>query len=96
MILYLSPQRSDENLKIIKKQDCLIINNMEYDFSNLSEGSVLPKEAVDCKWISSDITKINNEIILTIIFPIGPNASEQQRFANFISVYEDGEVVLPE
>jgi hypothetical protein len=95
MIINLSPTRSDKTLGIIKTGDTLTINGVPYDFSQLPEGATLPKEAVDCEWIVSDVSRINGEIELTVLLPHGANASHEARFPEPITMTTDGQVVLP-
>ena len=95
MLINLSPQRREDILTISKSGDTLTINGVSYDFSQLPEGATLPKEAVDCEWIVSDVSRINGEIELTILLPHGANASHEARFPQPITMTTDGQVVLP-
>ena len=95
MLINLSPIRSDRTLEITKTADTLTINGVPYDFSQLPNGVTLPKEAVDCEWIVSDVNRVNGEIELTILLPHGANASHEARFPEPIIKNDDGQVVLP-
>jgi hypothetical protein len=95
MKINLSPIRSDNSLEITKTNDTLTINGVPYDFSQLPEGATLPREAIDCEWIVSDVNRINGEIELTILLPHGANASHEARFPEPIVMNNDGQVVLP-
>ena len=95
MILNYSPQRRDNTLTIIKAGDILTINGTVYDFTNLLDGATLPREAIDCEFIISDVNRINGEIELTILLPHGANASHEARFPEPINMTNDGQVVLP-
>ena len=95
MIINLSPQRRDDTLSLNKQGETLSINGTPYDFSNLPNGATLPKEAIDCEWIVSDVSRINGEIELTILLPHGANASHEVRFPEPIIKNDDGQVVLP-
>ena len=95
MILNYSPQRRDDTLIIVKQGDILTINGIPYDFSKLPEGATLPREAIGCEWIVSDVNRINGEIELTILLPHGANASHEARFPEPINMTNDGQVVLP-
>jgi hypothetical protein len=95
MLINLSPTRSDKILSISKSGDILTINGIPYDFSQLPNGATLPKEAVDCEWIVSDVNRVNGEIELTILLPHGANASHEARFPEPINMTNDGQVVLP-
>jgi hypothetical protein len=95
MLINLSPQRREDILTISKSGDILTINGVPYDFSQLPEGATLPREAIDCEWIVSDVSRINGEIELTILLPHGANASHEARFPEPIIKNDDGQVVLP-
>ena len=95
MKLIFSPQRRDDVLTVSKSGDALTINGVPYDFSQLPNGATLPKEAIDCEWIVSDVNRINGEIELTILLPHGANASHEARFPEPIIKNDDGQVVLP-
>ena len=95
MLINLSPTRSDKILSISKSADTLTINGIPYDFSLLPNGATLPREAIDCEWIVSDVNRVNGEIELTILLPHGANASHEARFPEPINMTNDGQVVLP-
>ena len=95
MKINLSPIRSDRALEISKTGETLTINGIPYDFSQLPDGATLPREAIDCEWIVSDVNRVNGEIELTILLPHGANASHEARFPEPIIKNDDGQVVLP-
>jgi hypothetical protein len=95
MLINLSPIRDDRTLNITKTADTLTINGVPYDFSQLPNGATLPREAIDCEFIISDVSRINGEIELTILLPHGANASHEARFPEPIIKNDDGQVVLP-
>lgn len=95
MLINLSPTRSDKLLSISKSADTLTINGVPYDFSQLPNGATLPREAINCEFIISDVSRINGEIELTILLPHGANASHEARFPEPITMTTDGQVVLP-
>ena len=95
MLINLSPTRSDRTLEITKTGETLTINGDTFDFSQLSEGATLPREAIDCEWIVSDVNRVNGEIELTILLPHSANASHEARFPEPIVMTNDGQVVLP-
>jgi len=96
MRIYLSPQRRDDTLTVTKSGDVLTINGVEYDFTNVPEGGVLPQDAVDCMWLASDITRENGELTLTLLLPHKADATEAARFPQPLTNIPDGKVVLPE
>lgn len=93
----LSPQRRDDDeLEIAKRENTLIINGVEYNFTPLGEGASITAEAIDCKFIVGEVKNTNDVIDITFILPIKINASNQARFPQPIFVENDGKVVLPE
>lgn len=95
MKLIFSPQRRDDALTISKSGDALTINGTVYDFSPLPDGATLPREAIDCEWICGDVERVNGELVIPILLPHGPDASEAARFPEPMTLTTDGEVVLP-
>ena len=95
MLINLSPTRSDNSLEIIRTGDTLTINGVPYDFSQLPNGATLPREAIGCEFIISDVSRINGEIELTLLFPISADASHEARFPQPMTINNDGQVVLP-
>ena len=96
MKLLFSPQRRDDVLILSKSGDALTVNGTVYDFSPLPDGATLPREAIDCEWICGDVSRINGELVIPVLLPHGPDASEAARFPEPLTVTIDGEVVLPE
>jgi len=72
MIITLSPTRSDAALTLHRAGDVLTLNGVAHDFGPLPEGAVLPRDAVDCPWLVSDVTRIAGRIRLTLLMPHGP------------------------
>ena len=95
MLINLSPIRSDNSLEIIRTGETLTINGESFDFSQLPNGATLPREAINCEFIVSDVNRINGEIELTILLPHSANASHEARFPEPIIKNDDGQVVLP-
>lgn len=101
MIITLSPIRSDAALTLIRQGDTLILNGVAYDFGPLPEGATLPREAIACDWLASDVTRINGTIRLTLILPHGPiplAAPPEARVVTHpepIFVTTDGPIPLP-
>lgn len=84
-----------ETLTVAKTGDALTINGVAYDFAQLPDGATLPREAVDCEYIASDVTRVNGDIELTLLLPITPQASEAARFPASLEIINDGDVSLP-
>lgn len=94
-MLYLSPQRRDDMLTVEKAGDVLSINGEQFDFSQVPDGGLLPQDAIDCEWIVSDVERVDGQLVLTLLLPHGPNASEAARFPEPLVDVPDGVVVLP-
>ena len=91
----LSPQVRDGTLTVSKSGDALTINGVTYDFTQLTEGSTLPADAIDSEYFVGEAKRENGDIELTLLRPISVNATEAQRFPQPITVSADGEVTLP-
>lgn len=97
MTINLSPQRRDENneLTVIKNGDALTINGEVFDFTQIPEGGLLPKESVTCEWLISDVKRTNQKLELTLLLPLKYEASEAARFPQPIINPPDGEIQFP-
>jgi hypothetical protein len=95
MKITLSPQRREDSLQVIKQGDTLTINGTSYDFSVVPDGATLPKDAVDCPWLTSDVERIEGVLHLTLLIPHGPNAPEGTRFPAPLVNPTDGVLELP-
>jgi len=96
MKITLSPQRRDDTLEVIKAGDTLTINGVDYDFSVVPEGANLPKDAVDCTWLASDVERVDGVLHLTLILPHGAKASYAARFPTPLLDPTDGLLELPQ
>ena len=96
MTINLSPQRRDDTLTVIKLGDVLTINGIEFDFTQVPDGGLLPREAVDCPWLASNVERVDGELVLTLLLPHGANASEARRFPEPLVDVPDGEVEFPQ
>ncbi|MFN7053162.1 MAG: hypothetical protein ACK4NH_13680 [Gemmobacter sp.] len=72
MLITFSPMRRDGTLTLHRAGDVLVINGTAYDFGPLPEGAILPRDAVNCDWLASDVTRIGGALHLTLILPHGP------------------------
>ena len=95
MKINLSPQVRTDALVVSKSGDALTINDVVYDFSQLTEGSTLPAEAVECEYIVGEVKRVDGEIELTLLLPITADASEAAKYPESITMTTDGEVTLP-
>ncbi|MBY6135030.1 hypothetical protein KUV61_04270 [Nocardioides marinus] len=90
-----NPVRRDEALTITKQGDALTINGEVFDFDPLPEGATLPRDAVACDWLASDVERIGGEIHLTLLLPHGADAPEETRFPQPVAMAGDGPVPVP-
>lgn len=95
MFITLTPMRRDDALTLHRAGDVLTISGTEYDFTPLPEGALLPRAAVDCDWLASDVTRTGGQIRLTLILPHGTDAPAARRAPAPLSLTADGPVVLP-
>lgn len=95
MLITLTPQRRDARLRLERHGDTLIINGERFDFAAISEGDVLPREAVVCDWLASDVERKDGSLQLTVIVPHGPAAPHETLFPAALHQTEDGPVALP-
>ncbi len=95
MHITLSPMRLDTPLTLERAGDVLTINGVAFDFTPLPDGATLPRDAVDCDWLASDVERVDGALHLTLTLPHGSNASEETRFPAPIIDPPDGLVALP-
>lgn len=96
MKITLSPQRRDDTLEVIKSGDMLTINKTTYDFSVVPDGATLPRDAVECEWLASDVERIDGVLHLTLLMPHGAGASHAARFPNPLFNPADGLLEFPQ
>lgn len=90
-----TPVRRDEALTVTKVGDALTINGEVFDFAPLPDGATLPRDAVACEWLASDVERNGDVISLTLILPHGANAPAETRFPQPVTVSADGPVPVP-
>jgi hypothetical protein len=95
MNISFSPTRHPERLTLSKSGEVLTINGEAFDFSPLPDGATLPRAAVACDWLASDVERIDGAIHLTLILPHGANAPQETRFPAPVTIGADGPVDLP-
>jgi len=95
MQLSFQPMRLDQALSVTRQGDALTLNGETFDFAPLQEGDVLPRAAVACEWLASDVTRQGGEICLTLILPHGAEAPQETRFPQPLTLSGDGLVPLP-
>ena len=95
MKIFLSPQRRDDTLSVVRRGDLLVVNDEPFDLSAVEEGDILPRSAIESEWFAGDVTRVNGELELTLILPNPANFSPAQAFPVPITVTKNGPVVLP-
>jgi len=83
------------HLTLTQLGDTLTINGEPYDFSGIPEGATLPREAVNCPSLASDVARQNGELELTLILPHGANPPAETLFPAPVIVTQDGSVAVP-
>ena len=94
MNITFSPQLRAAPVVMSVTGDAIDIDGVSYDFGPLAEGDILPREAVDCPWLASDVTREQGQVCLTLILPHSSNAPEAARFPEPVTV-TSGPVPLP-
>jgi hypothetical protein len=95
MILSFYPVRVDDELSLERLGDVLIVNGEAFDLSGIPEGATLPRTAVSCRFLASDIERQDGQLRLTLILPHGPDAPLERRFPEPIIMTENGPIILP-
>ena len=102
MKINLTPQRRDDALELSLADDVLTINGEALDLTAIPAGATLPREAVECEWLASDIERdAAGEITLSLILPHGfiadqtTDAAKAVLFPDPLDVTEEGAITLP-
>ena len=95
MKITLTPVNMAAHLTLERAGDVLTINGTAYDFGALPDGATLPRAAVDCQWLASDVERAGGALHLTLTLPHGPNAPPETRFPAPVIDPHDGPVALP-
>jgi hypothetical protein len=95
MRIILSPVRSDAELSITKRGETLVVNGISLDFSQMPDGGSLPATAVGCVWLSSNVERVDGDLVLTLLLPYPADAPESARFPTDIISPKDGQIRLP-
>ncbi|MCZ0963896.1 hypothetical protein [Paracoccus benzoatiresistens] len=95
MKITLSPQLRAAPVAVSVSGDEITIDGTAWDFGPLAEGDVLPREAADCPWLASDVTREGGHVCLMLILPHGMTAPREALFPEPIEVASDGPVALP-
>ena len=95
MHIDLIPLGYSGTLALSKAGDVLTMNGVDYDFTLLPEGATLPRTAVDCFWLASDVERIDGVLHLTLRLPHGGTAPPETLFPAPVIHPHDGPVTLP-
>lgn len=95
MLIELQPQRSDAALELSVSGDVLTINGEAFDFASVSEGAILPRDAVACTLMAGDVTRSDGVLVVPIVLPVGPQPTSAQAFPMPIEA-DGGPVELPQ
>lgn len=94
MKITFTPQLRADALSLSLVGDVLTVNGSAYDFGPLAEGGTLPREAVGCPLLASDVTREGGHVTLALILPHGSDAPEAARFPQPITVTQTGPIQL--
>ncbi|MQT64485.1 hypothetical protein GHO42_15530 [Pseudomonas sp. FSL R10-0056] len=95
MKIFLSPQRRDDTLSVVRRGDLLIVNDEPFDFPAVEEGDILPRSAIESDWFAGDVTRVNGELELTLILPNPANFSQAQAFPVPLTITKMGQLSFP-
>jgi hypothetical protein len=94
MKIILSPKGNLPDVEVSKLGNSLTINGELFDFSQMSEGDTLPREAILSNWFDGDTIVTDGELILTMVLPLPWNYSQEQAFPEPLLNVPDGPVLL--
>ena len=95
MKIFLSPQRRDDTLSVVRRGDLLIVNDEPFDFPAVEEGDILPRSAIESEWFSGDVTRVDGELELTLVLPNPANFSQAQAFPVPLTITKMGQLSFP-
>jgi hypothetical protein len=95
MYIDLNPVRDDRALTLARTGDTLTVDGVAFDFGQLAEGDILPREAVSCPRLASDVTRTGGRIVLSLYLPHGADAPDETRWPAPLDLTGGGPVALP-
>jgi hypothetical protein len=95
MVIKFNPQHRNDTLTLAKQGDTLIVNGSPFDFSPLPDGATLPADAIGHPFFCGPVERINGELHVSIILPIGANPSHQATYPQPITVTANGVIGVP-
>lgn len=91
----LTPQRRNAPMVLSVAGDVLTIDSADYDFSTLPEGGEQTIDQIDSDMFSGPVTRVNGELHIALILPVGARAPHESLFPAPLIVTADGPVMLP-
>lgn len=95
MQIQFTPMRHANRLSLSKTGDTLTVNGEDFDLSGIPDGATLPRAAVACDWLASDIARVDGVLHLTLILPHGMSAPDETLFPASVTVTGNGPIALP-
>ncbi|MDY7554218.1 hypothetical protein RGV59_26065 [Pseudomonas sp. FG1] len=95
MKITFSPQRRDDSVTYQKEGETIIVDGEAFDFSQVEEGDVLPRDAIQSEWFSGDVTRSNGNLEIGLILPNPWNYSQEQAFPAPLTITQNGLIELP-
>lgn len=92
MIIYLTPQAREDRATVIREGDRLTIDDVTFDFSELSEGESI---TVDSPWVVGPVTRESGHVTLLLILGHGHSAPHETRWPDPVIDPPDGVVEFP-
>lgn len=89
-----SPIRMAGSMVASVEGDVITIKGTALDLSPLGEGEAIPATALDSSWVVGPVQRVSGEIQITILLPIGRDASAAARFPEPVTV-TSGAVPIP-
>src|SRR5690606_39576124 len=80
--LHSFPTRRSSDLKLTLSRSgasSVVVNGRSFNFSTVPNGAELPVEAIDSPWFAGPVTRVDGELRLCLILPVGANASPEDR-----------------
>ena len=97
MRISFSPQRRDDKLTLSRSgASSVVVNGRSFNFTTVPKGAELPAEAIDSPWFAGPVTRVDGELRLCLILPVGPNASPEVAFPADIVDPPNGSIAVPE
>lgn len=95
MRIILSPQASNVTRLTLKKEgDTLTINGVELDFSVIPDGATLPAEGISHPCVLGDVSRVDGEIHVTVLYHQAVDARQIERFPEPLIGAPDGVLII--